>query len=239
MTDDLTDLYGLRAVSPARPLAGLTVLAVEDSRYCCEAIRLLCLRSGARIRRADCLRTARRHLATYRPSVVIVDLGLPDGPGEELLRELQAMTPRVPAVFAISGDTALEASALAAGADGFFAKPLESLREFQSRILVALEQAGVHRPAPVGEDSVVAPDAIALRDDLAHAAEGLDGPRDPLRLNYYARFVSGLARTAHDPTLEQAASRLSRAAGQGTVTGDEIQAVRRMVGERLNVSASF
>lgn len=50
------------APTAARPLLGLTVLVVEYSRYAYEAMRLLCLRSGARIRRADCIRSAHRHL---------------------------------------------------------------------------------------------------------------------------------------------------------------------------------
>ena len=77
--DDTAPLW--RAALPGRPLTGLTVLVVEDSRIASEAVRLLCLRSGARIRRADTLRAAARHMATYRPAVVIVDLGLPDGNG--------------------------------------------------------------------------------------------------------------------------------------------------------------
>jgi len=56
------------APTATRPLLGLTILVVEDSRFACDAMRLLCLRSGARIRRADCLRSARRHLQVYRPS---------------------------------------------------------------------------------------------------------------------------------------------------------------------------
>jgi DNA-binding response OmpR family regulator len=76
----------LRYGRPVQPLAGLTILAVEDSRFASEALRLMCLRSDARLRRADSLEQADRHLSVYRPDVVIVDLGLPDGNGADLIR---------------------------------------------------------------------------------------------------------------------------------------------------------
>ena len=129
--DDLTQNALPQYLRSDRPLFGLTVLVVEDSKFACEGIRLLCLRSGARIRRADCLRSARRHLQVYRPSVVIIDLGLPDGNGAELIEELNAASPRVGIVLAISGDSFGESVALAAVADGFFAKPLIILAVFQ------------------------------------------------------------------------------------------------------------
>ena len=89
----------LPAPTADRPLLGLTVLVIEDSRFACEAMRLLCLRSGARIRRADSLRAARRHLQVYRPSIVIADLGLPDGNGIDLIAELAQSQPRVDALL--------------------------------------------------------------------------------------------------------------------------------------------
>ena len=95
--DDTAPLW--RAALPGRPLTGLTVLVVEDSRIASEAVRLLCLRSGARIRRADSLRAASRHMAAYRPAVVIVDLGLPDGNGAELIAAIASTTPRVPVLL--------------------------------------------------------------------------------------------------------------------------------------------
>jgi len=102
--DDRDAFLTTRSPTANRPLLGLTVLVVEDSRFSCDAMRLLCLRSGARIRRADCLRSARRHLQVYRPAVLIVDLGLPDGSGAELIDDMNRTTPRVDVILGTSGD---------------------------------------------------------------------------------------------------------------------------------------
>lgn len=203
----------------AGPLAGLTILAVEDSRLASEALRLLCRHSGARLRRADSLATARRHLALYRPDAVIVDLGLPDGPGDGLVAELAQARVRPaaggPALIAISGDGALGPAALAAGADAFVEKPLPGLAAFQALVLRALPGgaggdpagAGMPRAAPP-PSGPVAPDPMALRDDLMLAAGLLDQAMDPPTRAYLARFLGGVARSAGDLPLAEAARAL-------------------------------
>ena len=127
-----------RTPTASLPLLGLTVLAVEDSRFASEALRLLCQRSGARLRRADSLAAARRHLRVYRPGCLIVDMGLPDGSGADLLAEAGAASPRVDILLAMSGDPGAEDAARAAGTDAFLAKPIVSLAAFQATILACM-----------------------------------------------------------------------------------------------------
>lgn len=237
MGDDITAILANRTASAERPLMGLTVLVVEDSRFACEAMRLLCLRSGARIRRADCLRSAHRHLQTYRPAVVIVDLGLPDGSGADLIAELAALPGRATVVLGCSGDCEGETAALAAGADGFLAKPIESLANFQSLILGALPPDLRPPGLSAAPDAIMNPDTQALRDDLAHAAEVLSATPDDAAIDYIARFLTGIALSAHDPALHAAASSLALAQRAGT--DPRIARITALVRMRLACSAAF
>ncbi|MEZ5685161.1 MAG: response regulator [Paracoccaceae bacterium] len=236
MSDDLTAMMYPAQPSAQRPLLGLTVLVVEDSRYASEAMRLLCLRSGARIRRADCLASAHRHLATYRPGVVIVDMGLPDGSGADLIREIRAMAPPVPVVLGTSGDSGVGPAALAAGADGFLEKPLESLAAFQQAVLAALPAERRPNGLNALSDEMVHPDPIALRDDLHHMAEMLSEAPDTGTLSYAAQFLTGVARSAHDMALASAATALTRKGGPRAA---DISRLTEMVNDRIAAGASF
>ena len=232
---DETDPFTQTIPTPtaARPLLGLTVLVIEDSRFACEAMRLLCLRSGARIRRADCMRAARRHLQIYRPSVVIVDLGLPDGNGVDLISELNEAQPRVDALIAISGETHRAADALAAGADTFMAKPLTSLAEFQQTVLTNLPEDRQPRGPRLLVDEEVSPDRIAFQDDMAHIADVLEELPDAHALDYVAQFLSGVARSAKDKALEAAAVALAEKRALGEPAGSETAVLAGLIQHRL------
>lgn len=209
MTDAMIDAPAaalpLRPAPTAlRPLLGQQVLLVEDSRVAGEAIRLMCLRSGARIRRADTLAAASRHLTGWFPTVVIVDLGLPDGSGVDLIERLHLGRPRVDAVIGLSGDPALAEAATDAGADAFIGKPVASVGAFQEAVLAALPDSA-RPPGPRALDlSCVDVGDEAFRDDMAHAAALLnDGPEveGGAPPGYVARFLAGVAASAGDDEL--------------------------------------
>lgn len=232
---DPTDPFAATTPAPtaARPLLGLTILVVEDSRFACEAMRLLCLRSGARIRRADCLRSARRHLRVYRPSVAMIDLGLPDGSGLDLIRELTTATPPAEAVLAMSADDHMQTPARAAGAHGFLAKPVNSLAEFQESVLSLLPMDR-RPPGPrVMVDEKIEPDQIAYQDDIAHVADVLEDAGEARTLDYVAQFLGGVARSASDSRLEAAAAALAEKRALGQPAGSEAAKIAGMIQNRL------
>jgi CheY-like chemotaxis protein len=234
MPEVLNPLSLTQKPTSQRPLLGTTVLVVEDSRFACEAMRLLCLRSGARIRRADSLRSARRHLAAYRPNVAIIDLGLPDGSGCDLIRELTGATPQVDAIFAMSGEPGGAERAAACGADGYFGKPVESLAYFQQTILEKLPKQLRPRGPRKIPDEIIVPDSHALQDDWAHAADLLAvAPNDPKTVSYVARFLGGLARISYDEPMANAAQSLEESCRNGAAVGSLVAKVAAMVHERI------
>lgn len=178
------------------PLHGLSILIVDDSRFTCDALRLILQRAGARLRRAESLEIARLHLAFRRPDLAIVDLGLPDGRGEDLIAELAA--DGFP-VLGLSGDPDGRTAALDAGATGFLEKPLGSAAGLVRLIRQLATGAGA---VEKGDDPALpVGDPMALRDDLTRAVALISAPGDPC---YALSFLRSLARASGDTALETA-----------------------------------
>jgi CheY-like chemotaxis protein len=172
-------------------------------------------------------------LQVYRPTVIVVDVGLPDGSGLDLIAEMAQAVPRVPVILGTSGDDFAENATLAAGADGFLAKPVTSLAAFQSAVLSRLPRDR----QPVGprslNEAVICPDPMAYHDDLAHVADVLTGETDGKTLDYVAQFVRGVAHSADDTVLADAATALRRARAMGEPVATDTARIAGLVQQRL------
>jgi CheY-like chemotaxis protein len=204
----------LRATASLRRqcLFAVTILLVEDSRSASEAIRLYAAESGARVRRADSLHAASRHLAIYRPNVVMVDLGLPDGSGMELIGHLASASTPLGAIVALSGRERADwqGEAMAAGAAACLEKPIASLRAFQECVLSVLPDAETRR-APDERELALAGRAsvgAALVEDMrrARALLGEALPAQDLEtVAYCAQFLGSVGEMLGDAELAAAA----------------------------------
>jgi len=89
-------------------------------------------------------------LLTNNPDLIILDLGLPDIQGHELLRKIRARNERVPIVVLSSrGDEAGKVQALDFGADDYVTKPF-GMDELLARMRAALRhQLQVHGERPI------------------------------------------------------------------------------------------
>ena len=89
-------------------------------------------------------------LMVEQPDLVILDLGLPDVPGLELLRQIRARREDLPIVVLSSrGDEAAKVEALDLGADDYVTKPF-GMEELLARMRAALRhQLQVHGDRPV------------------------------------------------------------------------------------------
>lgn len=200
-------------------LFGVTILLVEDSRSASEAIRLFAAESGARVRRADSLHAASRHLAIYRPNVVIVDLGLPDGCGMALISHLTSASTPMQGIIAMSGHDPSEwqERAIEAGAKVCLQKPIPSLKSFQECILGVLPDAASRR-GPDEQRQLALMDRASMRtafsEDLTRAKSLLEEAvrtTDDETIAYCAQFVGSVGEMLEDAQLTAAAREAAEA----------------------------
>ncbi len=129
--------------------APLKVLVVDDEPPIRKLLRMGLGTQGYEVLEAPNGKTALELLAR-RPDIVILDLGLPDIRGHELLRMIRGRNEAVPIVVLSSrGDEAGKVEALDLGADDYVTKPF-GMDELLARMRAALRhQLQVHGERPV------------------------------------------------------------------------------------------
>ena len=127
----------------------LKILVVDDEPPIRKLLRMGLSTQGYEILEAPNGKTA-LELLSQKPDLVILDLGLPDIQGLELLRTMRARSESVPIVVLSSrGDEAGKVEALDLGADDYVTKPF-GMDELLARMRAALRhQLQVHGERPI------------------------------------------------------------------------------------------
>lgn len=119
--------------------AGSTLLLVEDDAQIRRFVRQALEREGYTVREAVSFAAGLIDAGTAKPAMVILDLGLPDGDGQQFVRELRGWS-HIP-VLILSARTieSDKIDVLDAGADDYLTKPF-SVGELLARVRALLRR---------------------------------------------------------------------------------------------------
>jgi two-component system KDP operon response regulator KdpE len=122
------------------------ILVVEDETEIRRVVRLILQAEGYEVFEADSVQRGRIEAGTRRPDLLVIDLGLPDGDGVDLIRELRQWSAAPVIVLSARSGEDDKIAALDAGADDYLAKPFGA-GELLARIRAQLRRHLQHTPA--------------------------------------------------------------------------------------------
>ncbi len=123
-----------------------TVLVIDDEPPIVRFLRTSLTAVGHRVVTAEDATGALAAVAAHKPDVVILDLGLPDRSGFEVITEIRKQSPVPIIVLSARSDERSKVQALDLGADDYIGKPF-GMAELTARIRAALR----HRFQAQGE----------------------------------------------------------------------------------------
>jgi two-component system alkaline phosphatase synthesis response regulator PhoP len=129
------------SAAPASTAAPARLLVVEDEPNVAATLMERLRSAGFPVTRADSLAAARRAVADGAFQLALLDVGLPDGSGFELARELRERAPATAIIFLTAHASAEDRiRGLELGADDYIGKPFH-FRELLLRIQNCLKRA--------------------------------------------------------------------------------------------------
>jgi len=165
---------------------GPTLLVIDDEPQIRKFLRIALMSQGYRVIEAGTGGEGLQQAALERPDILVLDLGLPDMDGQQVLRELREWSTVPVIVLSVRASEAQKVEALDNGANDYVTKPF-GIQEFLARIRALLRQV----PHAAAEQAQV--DIGPLRIDLASRQVLLDGVDIALTRKEYA-VLAQLAR---------------------------------------------
>ena len=140
------------------------VLVVDDEPQIVRALRINLAARGYEVLTAHDGATALRQAADGKPDVVVLDLGLPDMDGTDVIAGLRGWTTLPIIVLSARTDSTDKVDALDAGADDYVTKPF-GMDELLARLRAAVRRSAVTGPEdePVVQTSSFTVDLAAKR----------------------------------------------------------------------------
>ncbi|SFK99701.1 response regulator [Lysobacter sp. cf310] len=155
------------------------VLVVDDEPQIRKFLDISLRAQGYAVETADTGAGGLEALATHGADLVILDLGLPDRDGHEVLRELRQWSAVPVILLTVRAGEAEKVAALDAGANDYVTKPF-GVQELMARVRALLRSHATQGEAlPVFDDG-------RLRIDLARREVRLDGESVALARKEYA-----------------------------------------------------
>jgi len=124
------------------------VLVVDDEPQIRRLLRVSLSAQGFDVAEAATAREAVEQLATAPPAAIVLDLGLPDRDGQDLIPDLRALSSAPIIVLSVRADEREKVQALNAGANDYVVKPF-GMPEFIARLRAALRAQHPTAAAPV------------------------------------------------------------------------------------------
>ena len=118
----------------------INVLIVEDEKEIRRFVHHALASEGMQVFEAGTRERGTIEAGMRKPDLVIVDLGLPDGDGTDLIRELRTWSQVPVLVLSARGGEAQKVAALDAGADDYLTKPF-GVSEMLARVRALLRRS--------------------------------------------------------------------------------------------------
>jgi two-component system, OmpR family, KDP operon response regulator KdpE len=129
-------------------MSGLRVIVVDDEPQILRFLRPALEASGYEVLHAAAGREALRLIANAAPDIIVLDLGLPDMDGKEVLAEARKFTAAPIVVLSARDREAEKIAALDLGADDYVEKPF-AIGELLARLRTALRHRGGGEAQPM------------------------------------------------------------------------------------------